>query len=111
MAYSLLSDSPWTGFVARSMANSQHLYEIRPRQDRRGFDLISDCLPLGLLWFEGPEAICEAIKYAKFYSRSLPAVIRLFDESGTIAETFELPADFSGTVTISAAARQMWLGC
>jgi len=93
------------------MANSQHLYEIRPRQDRRGFDLISDCLPLGFLWFEGPEAINEAVKYARFFSRSHPAVIHLFDESGTIAETLEFPVDFSGGVNISADLRQTWLTC
>jgi hypothetical protein len=27
-----------------------HTYEIRPRVDRRGFDLISDALPFGRLW-------------------------------------------------------------
>jgi len=26
---------------------SQHVYEIRPRSDKRGVDLISDALPLG----------------------------------------------------------------
>ena len=24
-----------------------HLYEVRPRKDKRGFDLISDALPFG----------------------------------------------------------------
>jgi hypothetical protein len=28
-----------------------HIYEIRPRKDRRGFDLISDRLPFGRLWY------------------------------------------------------------
>jgi len=27
-----------------------HIYEVRPRKDRRGFDLISDQLPFGRLW-------------------------------------------------------------
>ena len=27
----------------------QHVYEIRPRQDKRGVDLISDALPFGRL--------------------------------------------------------------
>jgi hypothetical protein len=27
-----------------------HLYEVRPRKDRRGFDLISDALPFRRLW-------------------------------------------------------------
>jgi len=30
--------------------NSQ-VYEVRPRKDHRGFDLISDALPLGRLWY------------------------------------------------------------
>jgi hypothetical protein len=28
----------------------QHAYEIRPRSDHRGVDLISDALPFGALW-------------------------------------------------------------
>ena len=28
---------------------SEHAYEVRPRKDRRGVDLISDALPLGRL--------------------------------------------------------------
>jgi hypothetical protein len=28
-----------------------HAYEIRPRKDRRGVDLISDALPFGRLWY------------------------------------------------------------
>ena len=35
----------------------QHLYEVRPRKDGRGFDLISDALPFGRLWYDGPNAI------------------------------------------------------
>jgi hypothetical protein len=27
-------------------------YEIRHRKDRRGFDLISEALPFGRLWYE-----------------------------------------------------------
>jgi hypothetical protein len=30
------------------ITNSQHVYEVRPRKDRRGVDLISDALPFGL---------------------------------------------------------------
>jgi TonB family protein len=33
------------------MTNSQHAYEVRPRKDKRGFDLISDALPFGRLWY------------------------------------------------------------
>ena len=76
------------------MSSSQHVYEIRPRKDRRGFDLISDRLPLGLLWFEGPDAFGDAVSYAKFFSRSQPAIIRLFDQSGAVIETYEEAGDF-----------------
>jgi hypothetical protein len=83
------------------MASPQHVYEIRPREDRRGFDLIGDPLPLGLLWFEGPEAIGDAVNYARFFSSSHPAIIRVFDESGTLAETLEFAGEFSRVVNIS----------
>jgi len=33
-------------------------------------DLISDALPLGRLWYGEPNAVSNAIDYAKFYSRS-----------------------------------------
>ncbi len=32
------------------MSRSQHIYEVRPRKDKRGVDLISDVLPFGRLW-------------------------------------------------------------
>jgi len=31
--------------------HSQHVYEIRPRKDKRGVDLVSDVLPFGRLWY------------------------------------------------------------
>jgi hypothetical protein len=46
-----------------------HSYEVRPRSDKRGVDLISDALPLGRLWYGEPNAISNAIGYAKFFSR------------------------------------------
>jgi hypothetical protein len=42
------------------------LYEVRPRKDKRGFDLISDALPFGRLRYAEPSAISNAIGYAKF---------------------------------------------
>jgi hypothetical protein len=35
--------------MTTAMTGSQHVYEIRPRKDRRGADLISDALPFGRL--------------------------------------------------------------
>jgi hypothetical protein len=44
-----------------------HIYEVRPRKDKRGVDLISDALPFGRLWYVEPDAVNNAIGYAKFY--------------------------------------------
>ena len=71
-----------------------HVYEIRPRKDRRGYDLISDVLPFGRLWYDGPEAITNAIGYAMHDSRSADAVIRVYDEAGNVIETHEHKGDF-----------------
>ena len=46
-------------------------------------------LSFGRLWYAEPNAISNAIGYAKFYSRSHPTVIRVFDEAGTVIETHE----------------------
>ena len=43
------------------MTKSQHVYEIRPRKDRRGVDLISDALPFGRLWYGESNAVSNAI--------------------------------------------------
>jgi predicted enzyme related to lactoylglutathione lyase len=56
------------------MTPLQHAYEVRPRRDYRGFDLISDVLPFGRLWYGEPNAINNAIGYAKFRSSSHNAV-------------------------------------
>jgi hypothetical protein len=69
------------------MISSQHVYEIRPRRANRGVDLIVDMLPFGLLWSGEPDAISNAINYAKFRSRSHDAVICVYDEAGTVIET------------------------
>ena len=63
-----------------------HLYEVRPRQDRRDVDLISDVLPFGRLWYDESD---HAIGYAQFYSRSHDAVIRVYDDAGNVIETHE----------------------
>jgi hypothetical protein len=73
---------------------SKHVYEIRPRADKHGIDLISDALPYSPLWYRGPNAISDAIDYAKFYSHSHDAVIRVYDEAGNVIETHEHAADF-----------------
>jgi hypothetical protein len=74
--------------------SSQHAYDIRPRKDRRGVDLISDVLPFGRLWYSEPNAISNAIAYAKFFSRSHAAVICVYDSAGNVIDTHEHAGDF-----------------
>ena len=63
-----------------------HTYEVHPRQDHHGVNLISDVLPFGrLLYLE----VREAVAYAKFYSRSQDATIRVYDAAGNVIETHE----------------------
>ena len=55
------------GCVAKIVAasvkmHSQHVYEVRPRKDKRGVDLISDALPFGALWYAEPNLRGRAAK-------------------------------------------------
>jgi hypothetical protein len=47
------------------MSNPQHVYEVRPRKDKRGVDLISDALPFGRVWYGEPNAVSNAVGYAQ----------------------------------------------
>ena len=76
------------------MTDAQHVYEVRPRKDRRGVDLISDVLPFGRLWYIEPNAISNAIGYAKHRSRSHDGVIRVYDAAGNVIETHKHKGDF-----------------
>jgi hypothetical protein len=71
-----------------------HVYEVRPRKDKRGVNLISDALPFGRLWYAGPNAVANAIGYAEHRSRSHDAVIRVYDDAGNVIETHEHKGDF-----------------
>jgi len=71
-----------------------HAYEVRPRKDHRGVDLISDVLPFGRLCYGEPNAVSNATGCAKFYSRSHDVVIRVYDNAGNVIETHEHKADF-----------------
>ena len=67
---------------------SHDLYEVRPRKDRDGFDLISELLRYGPIWYAGPDAVRYAIAYAKYrsQSRSQRAIIRVLDDSGALVQ-------------------------
>ena len=68
-----------------------HIYEITPRKNHRGFDLIHNGLPFGRLVYL---TVSEAIAYAQFYSRSHDAVIYVYDEAGNVIETHEYAGEF-----------------
>jgi len=61
-----------------------HVYEVRPRKDKRGVDLISEALPFGRLWYTKPD---DAIGYAMHSSHSYDAVIRIYDAAGEVIQT------------------------
>jgi len=73
---------------------TKHVCEVRPRKDDRGVDLISDALPFGRLWYDGPNAASNAIGYAMQSSRSVDAVIRVYDADGNVIEAHEHVGDF-----------------
>ena len=68
-----------------------HAYEVRPRNDRGGVNLILDALPFGRLWYDTPD---NAIGYAMHSSRSHDAVIRVYDDAGKVIETQQYKGDF-----------------
>jgi hypothetical protein len=70
------------------------VYEVRPRKGHRGFDLISDALPFGRLWYGEPNAITNAIGYAMHRSRSHRAVIRVYNDAGAVIGTHEHAGKF-----------------
>jgi hypothetical protein len=74
-----------------SSTPAQDVYEIRPRKDRNGFDLISDRLRRGPIWYAGPDAVRNAVAFAKYrsLSRSRWVIIRVYNEAGKVTETHE----------------------
>jgi hypothetical protein len=53
-------------------------------------------LPFGGLWYGEPNAVANAINYAKFFSRSHDALIRVYDAAGTLIETEQHAGEFKG---------------
>jgi hypothetical protein len=70
------------------------VYEIRPRADKHGVDLVSDALPYSPMWYRGPKATRDAMDHAKLFSRSHDAVVRIYDQAGKVIETHEHIGDF-----------------
>jgi hypothetical protein len=78
----------------KTLSVAMHAYEVRPRKDKRGVDLISDVLPFGRLWYGNSNAVANAVGYAQHYSRSHDAVIRVYDAAVNVIETHEHKGDF-----------------
>ncbi len=51
-------------------------------------------LPFGSFWYGERDAISNAIDYAKFFSRSHPAIVRVYDEGEAVIERHEHAGDF-----------------
>jgi len=50
------------------------------------------------LWYVEPDAISNAVGYAKFFSRSHDAVIRVCDEASNVIETHEEAGEFKASI-------------
>ena len=69
-----------------------HAYEVRPRRDHRGVNLISNALPFGCLWYAEPNAIENAIDHANHRS---PGV---YDDAGNVIETHKHAGDYKNVI-------------
>jgi hypothetical protein len=67
-----------------------HTYEVRPRKDKRGVDLISDALPFGRLWYGEP-----------FGPQNLPSISQIVTSSYTSRRSI------SGTFVWRRLTRQL----
>jgi hypothetical protein len=80
------------------MQSTIHAYEVPPRKDNCGVDLISDVLPFGRLWYEQTD---DAIGYAMHFSRSADAVIRVYDAASNVIRTHEHKGDFKAVLGLT----------
>jgi hypothetical protein len=76
----------WAVSAARIVSVSRHretkLYELRPRSDGKGFDLLLDGrFPLGTLWTPDSEF---AIAYAESFSQLEKCEVRVFNNTGQL---------------------------
>jgi hypothetical protein len=83
-------------------ASAPDVYEIRPRRERDGFDLISDRLLDGPIPYAGPDAVRNAVAYAKYYSwlRSRRAIVRVLNHSGALVEGFKPQGSRTATFSL-----------
>ena len=71
------------------LTSGHDVYEVRPRKSGDGFDLISELFRHGPIWYAGPDAVRNAVAYAKYrsLSRSHRAKIRVLDDFGNVIQT------------------------
>ena len=71
-------------------------FELKPAGNRgdAASILISDALSFGRLWYDGPNAVSNAIGYVQHCSRSEGAVIRVYDDAGNVIQTHKHAGDF-----------------
>ena len=67
------------------MCSTKIVWEIRPSKHRHTFDLISTVFGRTC----GYHYAAGAVRHAIAYSGSQPAVIRVYDEAGSVVETHE----------------------
>ena len=72
------------------------VYELRLRNDRDGFDLVTNGFRNGPIWYSGPDAVRHAVLFARYRSRTRThyATVRVLDASGAVIETYESNDDF-----------------
>jgi hypothetical protein len=81
---------------SRGVTAGDDTYELRLRNDRDGFDLMSDSFRCGAIWYSGPDAVRHAIAFARYRSRRLAhyATIRVLDASGAVIQMYESSDSF-----------------
>jgi hypothetical protein len=69
-------------------SNEMDVYEVRPRKDKRGVDLISDALPFGALcWHGQPRGVAESSLLAPSWRRERAKAVPRTAPSSTFQET------------------------
>ena len=81
-------DANYIAQNSHGLTPAHDVYEVRPRREGDGVDLISDVFRYGPIWYAGPDAVRYAIAYAKYrsHSRSQRAIIRVLDDSGAVVQ-------------------------
>ena len=70
-------------------ATGCEVYEVRPHKSGDGVELLSDRFRYGPIWYAGPDAVRNAVAYAKYrsLSRSHRAKIQVLDNFGAVIQT------------------------